>query len=166
MTQGGIFIAFGANLPSHAGEPRQTIAAAFRVLVDAGIHMERTSKLYRTPAWPDPAQPPFLNAVARVRSRFPPGPLMKLLHETETAFGRTRSARNAPRTLDLDLIDFEGRVQEGPPTLPHPRMAARAFVLVPLAEIAPNWHHPADGRSVAALIAALPPPGAVGVEPI
>ena len=81
---------------------------------------------------------------------------MKLLHETETAFGRTRSVKNAPRTLDLDLIDYDGRVEEGPPVLPHPRLSDRAFVLVPLADVAPGWRHPTLNLTVEQLIAALP----------
>ena len=81
---------------------------------------------------------------------------MKLLHETETAFGRIRSTRNAPRTLDLDLLDYDGLVQDCPPLLPHPRIAQRGFVLVPLAEVAPHWRHPVTGRAVQDLIAALP----------
>jgi 2-amino-4-hydroxy-6-hydroxymethyldihydropteridine diphosphokinase len=81
---------------------------------------------------------------------------MKLLHETETAFGRIRSTRNAPRTLDLDLLDYDGLVQDGPPRLPHPRIAERGFVLVPLAEVAPHWRHPVTGEGIQNLIAALP----------
>jgi 2-amino-4-hydroxy-6-hydroxymethyldihydropteridine diphosphokinase len=87
--------------------------------------------------------------------------LLNLLHAVETSFGRTRSSvpeiRNAPRTLDLDLIDFDGLVQEGPPVLPHPRMAARGFVLLPLRDIAPGWRHPESGRTLDALIDALGP---------
>ena len=64
-------------------------------------------------------------------------------------------AKNAPRTLDLDLIDYDGRVENGPPVLPHPRLKERAFVLVPVADIAPNWRHPATGQSISELIAAL-----------
>ncbi len=82
---------------------------------------------------------------------------MALLHRTETSFGRQRAKKNAPRTLDLDLIDYDGRVEEGPPVLPHPRLADRAFVLVPLADIAPDWRHPKSGQSIAELIAVLPP---------
>jgi len=91
---------------------------------------------------------------------------MDVLHDTETAFGRTRSARNAPRTLDLDLIDFDAVVEPGPPALPHPRAAIRAFVLVPLAEVAPGWRHPVSGKTVEALIRDLPPGEVAAVLPI
>jgi len=156
MSPSGIFIALGANLPSRLGPPQETIEAALHALADAGVHAESRSRLYRTQAWPDPRQPPFVNAVARVRTTLLPGTLMQLLHETETAFGRTRSARNEPRTLDLDLLDYEGRIEEGPPKLPHPRMATRGFVLIPLSEVAPDWCHPVTRLSITELVAALP----------
>ncbi len=91
---------------------------------------------------------------------------MELLHETETAFGRSRSVRNAPRTLDLDLLDFGGRVEAGPPTLPHPRMLDRAFVLIPLAEVESDWRHPVSGTSIQTLIAMLSQSDRDGVQPI
>jgi 2-amino-4-hydroxy-6-hydroxymethyldihydropteridine diphosphokinase len=81
---------------------------------------------------------------------------MARLVTIEDDFGRQRCARNAPRTLDLDLIDYEGRIQESGPVLPHPRLEARAFVLLPLMEAAPFWRHPVSGRSVQDLVAALP----------
>jgi 2-amino-4-hydroxy-6-hydroxymethyldihydropteridine diphosphokinase len=155
LSAGGIFIALGANLPSTHGTPRESIEAALRGL-SMHLRIESRSRLYETPAWPDPADPRFVNAVACIRTGLSPGELLKLLHDTETAFGRTRSARNAPRSLDLDLIDYDGRIESGPPELPHPRMAERAFVLVPMAEIAPGWRHPVSGLSIEALLAALP----------
>ena len=88
---------------------------------------------------------------------------MSALEQTETQFGRKRSQKNAPRTLDLDLIDYEGRVEQGPPVLPHPRLGERGFVLVPLSDIAPGWRDPVSGRTVEELIAALPEPRA-GME--
>jgi 2-amino-4-hydroxy-6-hydroxymethyldihydropteridine diphosphokinase len=150
------FIALGANLPSRAGSPAETIGAALVELVRPDVAIVRVSQLYSSPAWPDPAEPAYVNAVAEVRTRLSPIQLLELLHATETAFGRTRSRRNAPRTLDLDIIDYGSRVERGPPRLPHPRLSARAFVLVPLGGIAPAWTHPETGESVAALIAALP----------
>jgi 2-amino-4-hydroxy-6-hydroxymethyldihydropteridine diphosphokinase len=152
-----ILIALGGNLASRAGAPLETLKAALAVLGARGATLEAVSPYYVTPAWPDPSDPPFVNAAARIATALAPEALMQLLHETETSFGRIRSARNAPRTLDLDLLDYDGRVQEGPPALPHPRLAQRAFVLVPLADVAPGWRHPATGETVQALIAALPP---------
>jgi 2-amino-4-hydroxy-6-hydroxymethyldihydropteridine diphosphokinase len=151
-----IVIALGANLPSRAGEPRDTLKAALTELSAHDVRIASVSSYYVTKAWPDPADPPFVNAVARIETKLSPAELMALLHRTETGFGRQRTKKNAPRTLDLDLIDYDGRVETGPPVLPHPRLADRAFVLVPLADIAPDWRHPATGRPISELIAALP----------
>jgi 2-amino-4-hydroxy-6-hydroxymethyldihydropteridine diphosphokinase len=158
-----ILIGLGANLSSPAGPPRDTLKAALAELSLHGPHIAATSSYYTSPAWPDPADPPFVNAVARVETSLLPAELLALLHRTEDAFGRVRSARNAPRTLDLDLIDYDGRVEAGPPVLPHPRLADRVFVLTPMSDIAPDWRHPVTGQTIAALIAALPP-GARAIE--
>lgn len=159
------FIALGANLASRAGSPAETFRAALVELEHAGVVVERVSKLYSSPAWPDPSDPPYVNGVVEVKTILSPPRLLKLVHATETAFGRTRSRRNAPRTLDLDILDFDSRVERGPPHLPHPRLSTRAFVLVPLKEIAPRWKHPTTGKSVAALIRALPTQERNGVVP-
>ena len=97
-------------------------------------------------AWPNPDDPAFLNGAIIVRTDHPPHELMTALGRIEDAFGRERSVRNAPRTLDLDLIaygrlsgDLEGLI------LPHPRAAERRFVMGPIAEIAPAWVHPTQG---------------------
>jgi 2-amino-4-hydroxy-6-hydroxymethyldihydropteridine diphosphokinase len=152
-----ILIALGANLPSASGTPEHTLDAALASLRARGITVERQSGFYRSEAWPDPSDPPYVNAVASVRTALPPADLLRVLHEVEAAFGRKRGKRNAPRTLDLDLIDYDGRIEHGDPELPHPRAQDRLFVLIPLAEIAPEWRHPVDGRTVSELIAAAPP---------
>ncbi len=151
-----IVVAMGSNLPSTAGSPRETLRAALDSLAAHGIGVEVVSPFYETPAWPNPGDPRFVNAVARVASDLPPRELMELLQKIETSLGRKRSARNAPRTLDLDLIDYDGRVEKGPPVLPHPRLRSRAFVLRPLFDIAPEWRHPISGDPIAALLEALP----------
>jgi 2-amino-4-hydroxy-6-hydroxymethyldihydropteridine diphosphokinase len=160
-----IVIALGANLDSHMGPSRTTLTAALDALAEHGVKIAKVSTFYTTPAWPDPADPPYVNAIARVEAEFPPAGLMAVLHQVESAFGRTRSAKNAPRTLDLDLIDYDGRVEEGPPNLPHPRMAERAFVLIPLSDVAPGWRHPVTGLTVEQLIAALPERERAAVKP-
>jgi len=152
-----ILIALGANVPSPAGQPAETLVAALRELARRGITIEKQSGFYRNPAWPDPRDPPFINAVALARTSLPAAALLGSLHEVEAQFGRTRQVLNAPRTLDLDLLDYDGAIQAGPPALPHPRMLERAFVLVPLRDVAPGWHHPVSGQSVTDLITALPP---------
>jgi 2-amino-4-hydroxy-6-hydroxymethyldihydropteridine diphosphokinase len=150
-----ILIALGANLPSPAGPPADTIKAALSALEKRGIVTAMLSRQYRSKAWPNPADPPFVNAVALIRTTLAPKPLLTELHAIEDAFGRIRGARNAPRTLDLDILDYNGKIEPGPPRLPHPRMQDRAFVLLPLAEIVPDWRHPLSNRSAAELIADL-----------
>ena len=152
-----ILIALGSNLPFTDKQPPEVVTAALATLEREGIVIEARSRFYSTAAWPDPTQPRYVNAVARVRTTLDPEALMARLHRIEQDFGRMRDAPNAPRTLDLDLIDYDGQIMKGTLSLPHPRLASRAFVLKPLAEVAPEWSHPETGQSVAALIAALPP---------
>jgi 2-amino-4-hydroxy-6-hydroxymethyldihydropteridine diphosphokinase len=150
-----IFLALGANIPSAAGSPEATLRAALAELETRGVRILSLSSFRQTEAWPNPADPPFINAVAGIATDLQPFALLGLLHEVETVHGRKRSAPNAPRTLDLDLIDYEGRVEQGAVELPHPRMADRRFVLEPLAEIAPGWRHPVTGQAVEVLLAGL-----------
>lgn len=161
-----ILIGLGANLPSVAGTPEQTLRMSLVTLSGSGVNVKSVSRLYQTPAWPDPSDPPFVNAVARVETARDPAALMALLVSTEDAFGRVRGRRNSPRTLDLDLLDYEGRVEPGPPVLPHPRLRSRGFVLVPLADVAPAWRHPESGQRVDELIAALPAGERAAVTPL
>jgi 2-amino-4-hydroxy-6-hydroxymethyldihydropteridine diphosphokinase len=123
-----------------------------------GLSDPVVSTWYRTAAIPAGSGPDYVNGVLRVRAagQEPEGLLADLL-AIEERFGRVRGARNAPRTLDLDLIDFGGRVRAAPdPVLPHPRAHLRAFVLRPLADVWPGWRHPTLGLTVEALLAALP----------
>jgi 2-amino-4-hydroxy-6-hydroxymethyldihydropteridine diphosphokinase len=152
-----ILIALGANLPSPAGKPADTLNAALADFAVRSITIEKRSGFYRSSAWPDPNDPPFINAVAAVVTDLSPPALLASLHELEAVFGRKRNVTNAPRTLDLDILDYNGRIERGPPDLPHPRMEDRAFVLLPLRDVAPDWRHPVSGRSISELIAALPP---------
>lgn len=160
-----ILIALGANLPTaRHGPPARGLDAALAALAAAGIRTAARSRWYRSAPLPPAAGPWFVNGVARVETALPPQALMARLLSVEAAFGRRRSAAGAARALDLDLLDYRGRVMrraagdEGPAlTLPHPGLARRAFVLAPLAEAAPEWRHPETGATAAALLAALPP---------
>lgn len=132
------------------------------------LRLRTVSRLYRSPAWPDPSDPPFINAVALVETDLSPAALLAAFHTVEAGFGRRRERKNAPRTLDIDLIDYEGVIRTADdgsgPILPHPRAARRDFVLAPLAEIAPDWRHPVSGESAAALLARLPSHEAIALE--
>ena len=102
---------------------------------------------------PADGAPWYVNAVAAVSSELSPKDLLIELLAIESQLGRVRSTQNAPRIIDLDLLDFEGRVTtDRTLTLPHPRMVEREFVLRPLNEIAPNWRHPVSGKSVMTLL--------------
>ncbi len=157
-----ILIAIGGNLPdSHGAQPLRTCRAAAESLRSLpGLRFAALSRWYETAPLPPSAQPPYINGVARLEGEADPACLLARLHAIERAAGRARGERNAARTLDLDLIDLNGLVRAAPaPVLPHPRADTRAFVLVPIAEVAPEWVHPLSRRSVADLIAALPPQG-------
>lgn len=163
-----ILIGLGANLASVHGGPKAMLEAAFSAMPSFGVSVRRCSSFYRTPAMAYHVQPPYVNAVAVVETALPAADLLQALHRIEALFGRVRVVRWAARTLDLDLLDYQGRivtprgprgVEAGPGrlpmALPHPGLAERGFVLVPLAEIAPEWRHPVLGEGAARLIQRL-----------
>lgn len=155
-----IFIGIGANLPSpRHGPPRSTCEAALTAMTEAGLEIVRRSRWYRSAPVPVSRQPWYVNGVAQVASASTPAGLLELLLGIEAQFGRRRREPNAPRILDLDLLAFGDLVTglaDGV-LVPHPRMHERAFVLLPLMELAPGWRHPVSGLGVGDLIAALPP---------
>ncbi|WP_374374927.1 2-amino-4-hydroxy-6-hydroxymethyldihydropteridine diphosphokinase [Dongia sp.] len=152
-----IYIALGANLPSGHGSPRATLEAAVGAIAAAGIEIRRRSRWYESAPVPRAAdQPWYVNGVIAVATDLAPEALLAQLQRIELDFGRVRSVPNAPRSLDLDIVAYGDRVvTAGAPLLPHPRMESRAFVLLPLRDVAPDWHHPQSGLSVADLIAGL-----------
>lgn len=138
------FIALGSNLQDPAAQIRrafQEIAAL------SGVQLVRTSSLYRTAPVGYDNQPDFINAVAEVSTSRPPHDLLRAILDIEDLHGRERPFPNAPRVLDLDLLLYDDLILDTAElTLPHPRMHQRGFVLLPLAEIAPELLIPGEGR--------------------
>ncbi|MEX2297393.1 MAG: 2-amino-4-hydroxy-6-hydroxymethyldihydropteridine diphosphokinase [Dongiaceae bacterium] len=154
-----IFIGLGSNLSGPHGDPQAQLEAALVELAAAGVRTVRRSRWYESEPVPVADQPWFVNGVVEVETALDPAELLALLHRVEAAFGRIRRVRNEARALDLDLLAYGDRVLAGEagPILPHPRLQDRAFVLLPLAEIAPSWRHPLLGESAAVLAEKLPP---------
>ena len=152
------FVALGSNMPFEGVEPRALLALAVRALDAAGLTVRARSGIWQTAAWPSGDQPDYYNAVVELdRAGLAPQPLYERLAAIERRFGRDRREKWAPRTLDLDIVAMDGLVGvfDGV-ELPHPRMAERAFVLAPLAEIAPDWRHPGRSQTAGEMLAVLP----------
>ncbi|PIE13620.1 MAG: 2-amino-4-hydroxy-6-hydroxymethyldihydropteridine diphosphokinase [Rhodobacterales bacterium] len=179
-------LALGANLPGGGGDapqkppqtPAQTLCAALRDLGAApGVSLTAISPFYHTPCFPAGAGPDYVNAAAALTTSLSPRALLDLLHRIEADHGRARLQRWAGRTLDLDLLSMgdtvlpdaetlaawidlpaEDQINHTPDQLilPHPRIQDRAFVLVPLADVAPDWRHPHLGQTVVEMLQNLP----------
>lgn len=151
-----ILVGIGGNLPSAFGSPPQTFQSALRMLERRGVKVLGLSSLYVSPPWPAKAGPEFSNQVAIVDTGLGPGAFLKMLLGIEGLHGRVRTGLWAPRTLDLDILDFHGLITDFDHlALPHPWVEERVFALKPIAEIAPGWRHPISGRSAAEALAAL-----------
>jgi 2-amino-4-hydroxy-6-hydroxymethyldihydropteridine diphosphokinase len=147
-----VVVALGGNLAAGYPTSEALLEAALARLPSAGLDVLARSRWWRSAAWPDPSAPEFRNGVVLVRSAGGPEATLSALLGLEAEFLRRRGGRNAPRTLDLDLIAYGREVRDGPGlVLPHPRAHERLFVMGPLAEIAPAWRHPTLGRTAADL---------------
>jgi 2-amino-4-hydroxy-6-hydroxymethyldihydropteridine diphosphokinase len=151
------YLGLGGNL----GDPAATMASALRALdAHEAVSVAAVSSLYRTPPWGNTDQPDFLNAVAAVDTALSARALLELCLETERTLKRVRVERWGPRVIDMDILLFgRARIEEDGLQVPHPRMRERAFVLAPLAEIAPDAD--IDGISATALLAAADTTGIV-----
>ncbi|PCI63999.1 MAG: 2-amino-4-hydroxy-6-hydroxymethyldihydropteridine diphosphokinase [Kordiimonadales bacterium] len=171
---GSILIGLGANLPSAAGKPRATLKRALELLAGAGVGITQVSKVYETVAYPVSDQPHFINIAVRISSELSASDLLGLFQAVETSLGRKPAERWSARTLDIDLLTRGDAVlpdlaqwlavveNKDPaaflvePVVPHPRLHRRAFVLKPLADIAPSWRHPYLGQTVQEMLDSEP----------
>lgn len=182
-------VAFGANLPFGPLGPAGTLRAAIPALAEEGLVVLALSRFYATPCFPAGAGPDYVNAAA-VLDASPSDDLASILarlHAVEARFGRKRAQRWGMRTLDIDLLAMGDSVLPDARTqdqwrsldpaaqigstpdgliLPHPRLQDRAFVLVPLADVAPDWVHPRTGQSVRQMLDALPQADRDAVKPL
>lgn len=171
-----VIIALGSNVGFGGAGPSVVLDGALEALIDEGFVIRACSRYYRTPAFPAGAGPDFVNAAAVTESTLSAGEVLSRLHAVEARMGRQREVRWGARTLDLDLVAMGQQVlpdaktheywrdlplelqkTKVPPELivPHPRLAERAFVLVPLMDVAPDWCHPVTGCSVRDMCGAL-----------
>ena len=147
-----VVIALGSNLKGPYADSCELLEAALCRFRPEGLDVVARSSWWRSSAWPDPDQPPFINGVAIVETDLDPHATLAALGRIENAFGRDRHAANAPRTLDLDLIAHGRTVDhESGLVVPHPRARDRRFVMGPLAEIAPDWRCPETGEEASLL---------------
>ena len=175
MVVNTLLLALGANQAGTWGRPDQTLARARHELACAGVRILAASHLYDTLPLGPGRQSPYLNAVLLSTAHMGPAALLRLMKRLERRAGRRLSARWGPRCLDIDILDFGGRrlgwsrrrlerLVPGRLVLPHPEIDRRAFVLIPLLEVDPQWQHPTLSAPGRALLARLPPASRRGVR--
>jgi 2-amino-4-hydroxy-6-hydroxymethyldihydropteridine diphosphokinase len=154
-----ILVGIGSNLAAPGYKsPQDTVTAAVEALATIGVAVVARSPWYLSEPVPASEQPWFVNGVVVVTTELAAPDLLARLLALEARFERERGARDAARTLDLDLLDYHGRQCSAPDLeLPHPRLQERRFVLTPLCDIAPEWRHPRLGLTAAEMLARLPP---------
>ena len=154
-----LYIGLGANLPHpRFGAPKATLEHVLGLFPEVGLRILARSPWYESAPVPASDQPWYVNGVVRAATALSPQEVLAALHGIEAELGRQRVELNEARSVDLDIIAFGNMILKGPeaPIIPHPRMRERAFVLLPLSDLAPDWRHPGTGERIADLIARLP----------
>jgi 2-amino-4-hydroxy-6-hydroxymethyldihydropteridine diphosphokinase len=156
-----VYIALGSNLGNRAGNLQAAIEA-----LEPEVHSLKCSAVYETPPWGYSDQPQFLNQVIEAETNLTPIALLDYLKKIEVQLGRQETFRFGPRIIDLDIIFYDSEVIDSPPLIiPHPRLAERGFVLMPLADLAPDFRHPILGDSVTDLLSKVETDGIFRVSP-
>ena len=146
-----IYLGIGSNL----GNRKNNIYKAKLRLSQNNISILKSSNFYETLSWPNHKNPKFLNIVLKVETSLSPSKLLYICKEIEKTLGRKKTAKNAPRECDIDILDYDNKQMNGDVILPHPNMHNRNFVLFPLFEINKNWKHPISGEHIKILISSL-----------
>ena len=147
-----IYIGIGSNL----GNRIQNIEKAKYFLSINGINIIKSSNYYETLSWPNIRHPKFINIVIQSNTRFAPSKFLEIFQSIEKKLGRKKSIKNSPRTCDIDIISYYGKIFSGDIDIPHKRMHERNFVLIPLNELDKNWKHPKLKKNIKRLIFSLP----------
>jgi|TARA_B110000467_G_C17862581_1_gene235591 2-amino-4-hydroxy-6-hydroxymethyldihydropteridine diphosphokinase len=148
-----IFLSIGSNLNSQFGNRFENINKSLLLLKNENIKILKISSFYETPSYPNNSNPKFINIAIKIKFEFSVLNLLNIIARVEKAMGRERKAKNNPRTCDIDIIDFNGLIENSVSiNLPHPRICERNFVLYPLFEIQPNWVHPKNNKKIDILI--------------
>ena len=146
-----IYLSIGSNI----GNRKENIEKTKFKLYSKGINIIKSSNYYETLSWPNPKNPKFYNIVLKVSSDLKMLELLKLCKQIEISLGRKKAPKNSPRTCDIDIIDYNQKVNTNGINVPHPRMHQRNFVLIPLFEIKKTWKYPNSKRYIKDLIFSL-----------
>ena len=144
-----IYLNIGSNLPSEEGGRETNIIKAINHLKKLNLNLIKISSFYETPSYPNNSDPKFINLCIKFESNLKANELLNEIKKIEKKLGRTRVKKNEPRTCDIDIIDFNGKIIKNDELeTPHPRLHLRNFVIYPLKEIEPNWFHPIYNKNI------------------
>ena len=153
-----VYIALGSNLGDREANLRQALQR-----LPPAVRLLQASPIYETPPWGYTEQPAFLNQAVKAETELSPADLLRYLKEVETRLGRQATFQYGPRKIDLDILFYDQDIVETPRLrIPHPHLAERAFVLLPLADLSPELKHPVLGKTVRQLLAEV---DSAGIQP-